>query len=561
MEPPASPPALSSRTNRSPAEFGKPSFNNISYGPKPPSQFQALPSSPKRKLDSTELEEDDLSQFKRIRLVRKERRVKGVSNPFLQHPIGSKSALDPADRQQKDEEMALDELRALQVSLGDVHPQTLTRLHSYARSLRNWGKYQTAEMIIRDALQSGEAELLAHRPEILQLMLSGLMTVLVDQQKLVEAEELWHTWVETFRIKLGEDSAKVLEEQFRQAHPLRPLSTVTLEGAVFFDTTTSVNQFVALGNTTSVTAPSSDGELEHSNEMVISNQDPTKSGLFGLFGPFRANSAYKNVRAALQPNTNFLEAQNESEDSQELGAPSPPSPINFMKPQKEYAGSKESALQYDQPASQRISKGKYSLNDFEILRTVGTGSFARVRLVQSIHNKRFYALKVLKKQNIVKLKQVEHTCEERRILSKIKHPFLIQLWGTFSGSKNLYMVTDYVEGGELFSLLRRSHVSSGNPILVVFQSLMEQKQRFPNPVAKFYAAEVILAIAYLHSHNIIYRDIKPENILLDRHGHIKLCDFGFAKEIEDYTWTLCGTPDYLAPEIVQVKGHNHSVDW
>ena len=156
---------------------------------------------------------------------------------------------------------------------------------------------------------------------------------------------------------------------------------------------------------------------------------------------------------------------------------------------------------------------------------------------------------------------MEHTCEERRILSKIKHPFLIQLWGTFSGSKNLYMVTDYVEGGELFSLLRRSHVSSGNPIIVVFQSLMEQKQRFPNPVAKFYAAEVILAIAYLHSHNIIYRDIKPENILLDRHGHIKLCDFGFAKEIEDYTWTLCGTPDYLAPEIVQVKGHNHSVDW
>jgi protein kinase A len=80
-------------------------------------------------------------------------------------------------------------------------------------------------------------------------------------------------------------------------------------------------------------------------------------------------------------------------------------------------------------------------------------------------------------------------------------------------------------------------------------------------VAKFYAAEIVLGIAYLHSHDIIYRDLKPENILLDRHGHIKLCDFGFAKEIEDFTWTLCGTPDYLAPEVVASRGHNHSVDW
>lgn len=110
----------------------------------------------------------------------------------------------------------------------------------------------------------------------------------------------------------------------------------------------------------------------------------------------------------------------------------------------------------DQP---RVTKGKYSLADFEILRTLGTGSFGRVHLVQSRHNQRFYAVKVLKKAQVVKMKQVEHTNDERRMLGEVKHPFLITLWGTFQDAKNLYMVMDFVEGGELFSLLRKSGVS------------------------------------------------------------------------------------------------------
>ncbi|KAF1927320.1 Pkinase-domain-containing protein [Didymella exigua CBS 183.55] len=207
-------------------------------------------------------------------------------------------------------------------------------------------------------------------------------------------------------------------------------------------------------------------------------------------------------------------------------------------------GVKNAAVQFQsQPLNQaRVTKGKYSLTDFAIQRTLGTGSFGRVHLVQSKHNQRFYAVKVLKKAQVVKMKQVEHTNDERRMLQQVKHPFLITLWGTFQDSKNLYMVMDFVEGGELFSLLRKS-------------------QRFPNPVAKFYAAEVTLALDYLHSHNIIYRDLKPENLLLDRHGHLKITDFGFAKEVPDITWTLCGTPDYLAPEVVASKGYNKSVDW
>lgn len=194
------------------------------------------------------------------------------------------------------------------------------------------------------------------------------------------------------------------------------------------------------------------------------------------------------------------------------------------------------------PQRSTVSKGKYSLADFHIMRTLGTGSFGRVHLVRSVHNGRYYAIKVLKKQQVVKMKQVEHTNDERRMLKLVEHPFLIRMWGTFQDLKNLFMVMDYIEGGELFSLLRKS-------------------QRFPNPVAKFYAAEVVLALEYLHSHDIIYRDLKPENILMDRNGHIKITDFGFAKEVSTVTWTLCGTPDYIAPEVITTKPYNKSVDW
>ncbi|ODQ77293.1 hypothetical protein BABINDRAFT_163565 [Babjeviella inositovora NRRL Y-12698] len=188
------------------------------------------------------------------------------------------------------------------------------------------------------------------------------------------------------------------------------------------------------------------------------------------------------------------------------------------------------------------SKGKYSLKDFQILRTLGTGSFGRVHLVRSVHNGRFYAMKALRKSQVVKMKQVEHTNDERKMLKLVDLAFVIRMWGTFQDCKTVFMIMDYIEGGELFSLLRKS-------------------SKFPNPVAKFYAAEVCLALEYLHNHNIIYRDLKPENILLDKNGHIKLTDFGFAKEVPDVTYTLCGTPDYIAPEVVATKPYNKSVDW
>ncbi|KAG0185654.1 hypothetical protein DFQ28_009021 [Apophysomyces sp. BC1034] len=113
---------------------------------------------------------------------------------------------------------------------------------------------------------------------------------------------------------------------------------------------------------------------------------------------------------------------------------------------------------------------------------------------------------------------------------------------TFQDHQNLYMVQEYVIGGEVFRHLRRAG-------------------RFSNDMTRFYAAEIVLAIEYLHSKNIIYRDLKPENLLLDAQGHIKITDFGFSKTVEDRTFTLCGTPEYLAPEIIQSKGHSKAVDW
>ncbi|OMH84477.1 cAMP-dependent protein kinase type 1 [Zancudomyces culisetae] len=159
--------------------------------------------------------------------------------------------------------------------------------------------------------------------------------------------------------------------------------------------------------------------------------------------------------------------------------------------------------------SARCNSKKELISDYVFFRTVGTGSFGRVRLVKKKNTNKFCAVKIMCKKDIVDSKQVEHVNNERAVLSFCDSPFL----------------------------------------------------KFPSPVAKFYAAEVVSAFKYLHSFDLVYRDLKPENILVDSTGHIKITDMGFAKYVPDVTWTLCGTPDYLAPEIIQAKGYGKSVDW
>ncbi|CAK63546.1 unnamed protein product (macronuclear) [Paramecium tetraurelia] len=185
---------------------------------------------------------------------------------------------------------------------------------------------------------------------------------------------------------------------------------------------------------------------------------------------------------------------------------------------------------------------KVKLGEYDIMNTLGTGSFGRVRLAKQKSNNKYVALKMLKKIEILRLKQVDHIISEFNILKQIKHPFLIEMSGYTQDERYLYFVLEYIQGGELFTYLRNAGTVQ-------------------NEEAQFYSAQVVLMFEYLHTKNIVYRDLKPENLLVQSDGYLKLTDFGFAKVVEDRTYTLCGTPEYLAPEILLNKGHSKPVDW
>ena len=198
----------------------------------------------------------------------------------------------------------------------------------------------------------------------------------------------------------------------------------------------------------------------------------------------------------------------------------------------------------DDKEKSKKKKMKIKVKDYDKLKTVGLGSYGRVRLCKQKKTGNVYVMKILKKNDIIKQKQVDHVYSEFNILSGLKHPFIVQLLGyNFEDPKYIYFIMEYIQGGELFSLLR-------------------SKGSFPVSQTKFYIAHIITIFEYLHSKNIVYRDLKPENILINKNGYLKLTDFGFAKILEnEKTYTLCGTPEYLAPEIILNKGHGKAVDW
>ncbi|KAJ3390457.1 camp-dependent protein kinase catalytic subunit [Entophlyctis sp. JEL0112] len=189
---------------------------------------------------------------------------------------------------------------------------------------------------------------------------------------------------------------------------------------------------------------------------------------------------------------------------------------------------------------------RYSLDDFHIVRRVGRGGFAIVFLVrQKTSSGRYYALKAIRKAEVVKLKQEKQIVNEKEILKSIKHNFIVELFHAFQDVHYLYTIMEYIDGGDLYSYLRKV-------------------QKFGEEDSKFYSAEVLMALQYLHSENIVFRDLKPENILLDMTGHIKLADFGFAKIVPGTTKSFCGTPDYIAREIVKDvlnRPYTKMVDW
>lgn len=192
------------------------------------------------------------------------------------------------------------------------------------------------------------------------------------------------------------------------------------------------------------------------------------------------------------------------------------------------------------------SPEKLTLDDFDIITVIGQGSFGKVVQCRLKRDGRVFAMKMLNKKSIIERGEVEHTKAEKAILQSIQHPFLMCLHHSFQTSDKLYLVMDYVNGGELFYHLQQEHT-------------------FDNQRAKFYAAQIVLGLEYLHNRGIIYRDLKPENLLLDSDGNIKMTDFGLSKQglnsSKDRTNTFCGTPEYLAPEVLQGRDYGKAVDW
>ncbi|CAD8132805.1 unnamed protein product [Paramecium octaurelia] len=188
---------------------------------------------------------------------------------------------------------------------------------------------------------------------------------------------------------------------------------------------------------------------------------------------------------------------------------------------------------------------KLTIDHFTLLKVIGKGSYAKVILVKKNDNKEIYAMKILKKKNIEKRKQEDHVLGERNILVEVKHPFIIKMFYAFKNDVKLYFVLEYCSGGELFNLLQKRKV-------------------FTEDQARFYAAQIVLALEHLHNHDIIYRDLKPENVLIDAQGYIRITDFGLSKRNVKGTkdaQSVCGTPEYLAPEILLKSGHGKPVDW
>lgn len=193
---------------------------------------------------------------------------------------------------------------------------------------------------------------------------------------------------------------------------------------------------------------------------------------------------------------------------------------------------------------------KLKLEDFEVGRTLGKGKllhneggFGKVKVAKNKKNGKYVALKLLKKSEIIKAQQIDHVYNENFIHSQINHPFIVSFEGLAQDSRYLYLVLELINGGELFTYLRS------------VESLSSDQCRF-------YAATVTSCFEYLHSKNIIFRDLKPENLLIGNDGYLKLTDFGFAKILnEGRTFTICGTPEYIAPEVILNQGHGKAVDW
>eukprot|EP00743_Colponemidia_sp_Colp-15_P007738 GILK01008380.1.p1 GENE.GILK01008380.1~~GILK01008380.1.p1 ORF type:complete len:843 (-),score=95.85 GILK01008380.1:168-2696(-) len=201
----------------------------------------------------------------------------------------------------------------------------------------------------------------------------------------------------------------------------------------------------------------------------------------------------------------------------------------------------------DRESRRRMKQAENSLLKLDRLRTqkiLGVGSFGKVTLVTDEQTTLIYALKCLRKAVIVSRGQEKNVVREKQLMETLDHPFIVRLIRTFRDEQNVYLLLEYVPGGEMFYMLQK-----------------RPEPHLDASAARFYAACLLLALEHMHGQNVIYRDLKTENICLDQLGYPKLVDFGFAKRIDGKTYTLCGTPEYMSPEILRGQGHNKGADY
>ncbi|XP_076939783.1 serine/threonine-protein kinase AtPK1/AtPK6-like [Bidens hawaiensis] len=226
-------------------------------------------------------------------------------------------------------------------------------------------------------------------------------------------------------------------------------------------------------------------------------------------------------------------------------------PLTFHPEESESESESESKVVVEEKSELNYKIGP---GDFEIMRVIGKGSFGKVfqvrmkmkgkSVISGDHEDGIFAMKVMRKDTIIKNNHVDYMKAERDILTKVVHPFVVQLRFSFQTKTKLYLILDFINGGHLFFHLYRQGI-------------------FSEDQARVYTAEIISAVSHLHERGIVHRDLKPENILMDADGHVMLTDFGLAKEIDESSRSnsLCGTTEYMAPEILLSKGHNKNADW
>ncbi|GLI69549.1 hypothetical protein VaNZ11_014092 [Volvox africanus] len=204
---------------------------------------------------------------------------------------------------------------------------------------------------------------------------------------------------------------------------------------------------------------------------------------------------------------------------------------------------KEAEAYLKQGANWKPQNKVFNVSEAQAVAVLGAGGFGQVLLVK--YRGGYHALKAISKVFVKEQGLVEHVKREKELMSECDSPFLVRLLGTATDDTTLYMMMEVVMGGELFSYLQT------------------RTRPLDEPQARFYAASVVLALEYLHDRDMVYRDLKPENLLIDLQGYVKVTDFGFVKRLRKghKTYTLCGTPEYLAPEIIMNKGHNGGADW